>query len=218
MNDTTVKSAAAVGTPRQVQVLLFDDVEVLDFAGPFEVFGVTGLRTGPAPFAVETVGLTNAAIRARGGLMVQPGKSILDAGRCDVLILPGGFGTRREMHNVPLLEWIRRQSDSAEIVLSVCTGALLLARAGLLADLDATTHHMAFDELSRASPSTTVLRGERIVDNGHIITSAGISAGIDASLHVVARLLGHAVAAETAEYMEYDWRSRNPQLLRRVKL
>ena len=138
--------------------------------------------------------------------MVQPTLSMANASRCDVLILPGGFGTRREMHNGPLLDWIRRQVESAEAVLSVCTGALLLARAGLLANLDATTHHVAFDELSDASPSTNVLRGKRMVDNGRIITSAGISAGIDASLHLVARLLGHAVAAETAQYMEYDWR------------
>ena len=194
-----------IDSPRQVQVLLFDDVEVLDFAGPFEVFGVTGLRSGPAPFQVKTVGLSRAPIRARNGLQVQPSLSIDDASRCDVLVLPGGFGTRREMNNPTLLEWIRRQGESAEVILSVCTGALLLARAGLLTDLDATTHHVAFDELAQASPSTNVLRGKRIVDNGRILTSAGISAGIDASLYVVSRLLGPAVASETAEYMEYEW-------------
>ena len=163
MTDNVVQSSLAAGTPRHVQILLFDDVEVLDFAGPFEVFGVTGLRSGPAPFRVETVGLSRGLVRARNGLMVQPNVSIEDAGRCDVLVLPGGYGTRREMHNAALLAWIRRQVDGAEVILSVCTGALLLARAGLLA-------------------------------------------GIDASLHLVARLLGHAVAAETAAYMEYDWR------------
>ena len=194
-------------TAAQVQVLLFDDVEVLDFAGPFEVFGVTGLRSGPAPFHVETVGLTAASIRARNGLEVQPSTSIADAGPCDVLVVPGGYGTRREMHNEILLEWIRRQAKEAKVVLSVCTGSLILARAGLLDGLDATTHHVAFDELAAASPSTRVQRGRRIADNGHIVTSAGISAGIDASLHVVARLLGGDVAAETASYMEYDWTS-----------
>ena len=193
-------------SPRRVQILVFDDVEVLDFAGPFEVFGVTGLRSGPAPFRVETVGLSKALVRARGGLTVQPSRSIDDSGPCDVLIVPGGPGARSEMHNGALLEWIRRQAESAEAVLSICTGALVLARAGLLADLHATTHHLAYDELTQASPSTKVLRGQRMVDNGHIIASAGISAGIDASLHLVSRLLGHAVAAETAEYMEYDWR------------
>ena len=207
--DTTSKSTATRSAPRHVQVLIFDDVEVLDFAGPFEVFGVTGLRTGPAPFRVETVGLSKAPIRARNGLEVRPSMSIDEATRCDVLVLPGGFGTRREMHNATLLEWIRREAADAEAVLSVCTGALLLGRAGLLDGLDATTHHVAFDELSQASPTTNVLRGARFVDNGHIVTSAGISAGIDASLHVVAKLLGHAVAAETAEYMEYDWSVRH---------
>lgn len=193
-------------TPRHVQVLIFDDVEVLDFAGPFEVFGVTGIRSGPAPFRVETVGLSKKPIRARNGLEVRPSTSIEETPPCDVLVLPGGFGTRREMHNATLLEWIRRQAPDAEAILSVCTGALLLARAGLLDGLDATTHHVAFEELSHASPTTNVLRGARYVDNGQIVTSAGISAGIDASLYVVAKLLGHAVAAETAEYMEYDWR------------
>jgi len=196
-------------TLRHVQVLIFDDVEVLDFAGPFEVFGVTGLRSGPAPFRVGTVGLSNMPIRARNGLEVRPSTSIEEAPPCDVLVLPGGFGTRREMHNATLLEWIRRQAAGAEAVLSVCTGALLLARAGLLDGLDATTHHVAFDELSQASPTANILRGARYVDNGHIITSAGISAGIDASLHLVAKLLGDAVAAETAEYMEYDWSARH---------
>jgi transcriptional regulator GlxA family with amidase domain len=195
-----------VSTPLQVQVLLFDDVEVLDFAGPFEVFGVTGLRTGPAPFEVRTVAPSRATIRARNGLEVQPALSIHDAGPCDVLVLPGGYGTRREMHNAVLLEWIGRQASTATVVLSVCTGALLLARAGLLDGLDATTHHVAFDELASASPTTNVLRGRRIVDNGRFVTSAGISAGIDAALHVVAKLLGREAAAETAAYMEYDWR------------
>jgi len=206
---TTVEAPVTPNAPRHVQVLIFDDVEVLDFAGPFEVFGATGLRTGPAPFRVETVGLSKAPIHARNGLEIRPSTSIDEATRCDVLVLPGGFGTRREMHNATLLHWIRRRALGAEAVLSVCTGALLLARAGLLDGLDATTHHVAFDELAEASPSTNVLRDARYVDNGHSVTSAGISAGIDASLHVVAKLLGHAVAAETAEYMEYDWNARH---------
>jgi transcriptional regulator GlxA family with amidase domain len=206
---TRAESAAAPSAPRNVQVLIFDDVEVLDFAGPFEVFGVTGLRSGPAPFRVETVGLSKAPIHARNGLEVRPSTSIDEATHCDVLIVPGGFGTRREMHNATLLDWIRRQAERAEVILSVCTGALLLGRAGLLDGIDATTHHVAFDELTQVSPSTHVLRGTRFVDNGRIVTSAGISAGIDASLYVVAKLLGHAVAAETAEYMEYDWNVRH---------
>src|SRR5256885_7763726 len=163
---TTAEAPMAPSAPRHVQVLIFDDVEVLDFAGPFEVFGVTGLRTGPAPFRVETVGRSNAPIRARNGLEVRPTTSIVEATGCDVLVLPGGFGTRREMHNATLLHWIRRQAESAEAVLSVCTGALLLARAGLLDGLDATTHHVAFDKLPEASPPPPVLPGARYGDNG----------------------------------------------------
>lgn len=206
---STDETTATTSAARQVQVVIFDNVEVLDFAGPFEVFGVAGLRTGPAPFRVETVGLSTAPIRARNGLEIRPNTSIDQATCCEVLILPGGSGARREMHNARLLDWIRLQAESTEVILSVCTGALLLGRAGLLDGLDATTHHGAFDELTRASPSTRVLRGARYVDNGRVVTSAGISAGIDASLHVVAKLLGHAVAVETAEYMEYDWRTEH---------
>src|SRR5437868_4407509 len=129
---TTATASVTASAPLYVQVLIFDDVEVLDFAGPFEVFGVTGLRTGPAPFRVETVALSKAPIRARNGLEVRPSTSIDAATRCDVLVIPGGLGTRREVHNAALMEWIGRQAESAEVVLSVCTGALLLARAGLL--------------------------------------------------------------------------------------
>src|SRR5947199_6788503 len=96
---TAAEAPVTPRAPRHVQVVIFDDVEVLDFAGPFEVFGVTGLRLGPAPFRVETVGLTKTSIYARGGLEVRPSTSIEKATRCDVLVLPGGFGTRREMHN-----------------------------------------------------------------------------------------------------------------------
>jgi transcriptional regulator GlxA family with amidase domain len=193
-------------TTRNVNVLLFDDVEVLDFAGPFEVFGVTGKRGDTTPDAVHTVSEKGSVIRARNGLAVTPSHSFETAPHGDVLVVPGGFGTRREMKNERLLEWLRPRAEEAEIVLSVCTGALVLAAAGLLDGLEATTHHGSFDLLEQTNAGVRVRRDVRVVDNGHIITSAGISAGIDAALHVVARLHGQAVARETAEYMEYDWR------------
>jgi transcriptional regulator GlxA family with amidase domain len=121
-------------------------------------------------------------------------------------VIPGGYGTRREMHNARVIDWIRDRAAGAEVVLSVCTGALLLARAGLLTGLDVTTHHGALDLLASTAPDAVVRADQRFFDNGHVITSAGISAGIDAALHVVARLLGDAQARETASYMEYDWR------------
>jgi len=189
-------------------ILLFDEVEVLDFAGPFEVFSVTGRRRKLEPFEVFTVAERAAPVHARNGLVVTPRYGFADCPPPDILIVPGGYGTRREMKNPMMLEWVTRTAPSCELVLSVCTGALVLGAAGLLDGLAATTHFMAFDELRAIAPRTAILEGRRVVDNGHVILSAGVSAGIDMALHVVARLLGQDVAAETARYMEYagDWR------------
>lgn len=194
---------------RNVAILIFDEVEVLDFCGPFEVFGVTGRSQEDAPFNVYTVAERNTPVLARNGLSVNPRYTIADCPPPDLLVIPGGMGARKEMHNPAVIEWIKRCAEHAELVLSVCTGALLLANAGLLDGLAATTHHGAFDLLRAAAPHTEVREGERFVDNGKLITSAGISAGIDMSLHVVARLLGEEVARETAEQMEYRWQIGN---------
>lgn len=190
---------------RQVAILLFDDVEVLDFAGPFEVFGITGKRDGSDPFNVFTVAADQRPIQARNGLSINPTYGFDDCLPCQVLVVPGGFGTRREKNNATMLDFIRRQAIDADRVLSVCTGALLLAKAGLLEGLSATTHHGALAELREDAPSTTVLDQARVVDNGKFILSAGISAGIDAALYTVAQLHGLEQAIETATYMEYDW-------------
>ena len=193
---------------RRVAVLLFDDVEVMDFAGPFEVFAVTGQRSGEGLFEVVTVGREKRPVLARNGLSINPDFGFADAPEADILVVPGGYGTRREMHDAPTLAFVRDRAARAERVLSVCTGALVLARAGLLEGLSATTHRGALHELREHAPSTTVLDTARVVDNGRIVLSAGISAGIDAALHVVADLHGVDQAAETAAYMEYDWRHR----------
>lgn len=196
---------------RQVALLLFNDVEVLDFCGPFEVFSVTGQQESPRPFRVYTVAERLATVTARNGLKVVPDFTLADAPPADVLIVPGGQGTRREMHNAALLAWIAERAAAAELILSVCTGALLLAKANLLDGLRATTHHGAIDLLRTTAPRTQVDANERVVDNGHIITSAGIAAGIDMSLYVVARLLGQAQAEQTARHMEYPWPRPNWQ-------
>jgi len=194
--------------PRRVAVLLFDNVEVMDFAGPFEVFGVTGQREGKALFDVYTVARESKPVMTRNNLSVNPDYSFRDCPRPEILVVPGGFGTRREKHNPAVLDFIRQQAEPAERVLSVCSGALLLAKAGLLEGLSATTHRGALTELGGDAPNTEVLRTARVVDNGKIVLSAGISAGIDAALHIVADLHGPEQAAETATYMEYDWRYR----------
>ncbi len=185
-------------------IVIFDEVEVLDFAGPFEVFSVTGRRSKLEPFDVYTVAERLAPVAARNGLSINPRFSFADCPPPDILVVPGGYGTRREMKNPVMLEWIARTAPASELTLSVCTGALVLGAAGLLAGREATTHFMAFDELRAVAPDAVVREDRRIVDNGNIILSAGVSAGIDMSLHVVARLLGADVARETARYMEYE--------------
>lgn len=192
--------------PRQLAILLFDDAEVLDFCGPFEVFSVANAH-GPSPaFKVVTVA-EKGVITARNGLSVNPDHLLGDCREPDILLVPGGIGTRTELNNEALLAWIKHAATGAELVLSVCTGALMLGKAGLLDGLPATTHHVAYDLLRELVPSCTVHEDQRFVDNGKVITSAGISAGIDMSLHVVGRLMGDDVAKATARQMEYELRN-----------
>lgn len=142
---------------------------------------------------------------AKNGLSVNPHYLLADCPAPDLLVVSGGLGTRKEMNNEALVGWIKQAAAKAEIVLSVCTGALLLAKAGLLDGLAATTHRGAIDLLRQVAPMATVREGVRFVDNGNVITSAGIATGIDAALHVVSKLLGQEQAEKTARYMEYDW-------------
>jgi len=190
---------------RRVAVLIFDQVETLDFAGPFEVFSVCGRPEDKRYFKVFTVAQKPGPITAREGLSLNPARLLTDCPAPDVLVVPGGLGARQEMKNPVLLNWIRSASRTSELILSVCTGALILARAGLLDGLAATTHHLSLDLLRQIAPKTEVRAGERLVDNGRIVTAAGVSAGLDASLHVVARLLDPDTARRTAAYIEYDW-------------
>jgi transcriptional regulator GlxA family with amidase domain len=155
---------------------------------------------------VFTVAEKPGPVVTHNGLSVNPRYLLNDAPEPQVLLVPGGRGTRAEMHNNALLDWIKEAADACELVLSVCTGSLLLAKAGILKGLQATTHHGSIDLLREAAPGTTVHADRRFLDNGRVICSAGIAAGIDMSLHVVARLLGDEVARKTARHMEYPWK------------
>jgi transcriptional regulator GlxA family with amidase domain len=190
-----------------VLLILFDDVDTLDFCGPLEVFSITGQRaTGPVPFIVSTVAeRANPPVTTRSGLNVLPYYTFANAPQANILVVPGGLGSRHEKCNPAMLDFIRHQATKAELILSVCTGALLLGAAGLLDGRRATTHHHAFDELAETAPLCEVVQGQRYVDNGQIITSAGIAAGIDAALYVVQRLFSPETAQETAAHMEYPW-------------
>lgn len=192
---------------KNVAILIFDEVEVLDFAGPFEVFAITGQDTPEEkPFDVYLVAEEIRPVRARHGFSVNPAYTLSNCPPPDIIIVPGGVGARsaRERHGV--LDWVRDHAAQDKLTLSVCTGALILGRAGLLEGLPATTHWTAFDVLAKDAPTADLKRDVRFVDNGQVVTSAGVSAGIDMALHIVARLCGIDVAKETAREMEYDWK------------
>jgi transcriptional regulator GlxA family with amidase domain len=196
--------------PRNVGILIFPDVEILDFCGPFEVFASASLPAetegGPETrlFAVFTVAERSELVACRGGLLVQPNHTLADHPPLDLVVVPGGYGTRREQENPVVLDWIARQRRSGALTTSVCTGAFLLGAAGLLEGRRATTHWTTIDGLRANHPKTDVLADARVVDEGEIITSAGVSAGIDMALHVVRRLHGDEVARRTARDMEYE--------------
>lgn len=184
---------------RRVAILLFEGVELLDFAGPGEVFAAGG-----GEFEVYTVAATAAPVTSQGFVRVTSEHAFSDAPRPDVLVVPGG-NVRALLDDEASIAWVRDVAADAELVLSVCNGALVLARAGLLDGARATTHHGSLDALASMAPGTEVLRDRRWVDNGKVITAAGVSAGIDASLHAVARLVGPHTATGIARYLEYRW-------------
>jgi transcriptional regulator GlxA family with amidase domain len=201
-------------TRRTVGILIFDDVEVLDFCGPFEVFSLARQdedrrREEPSPYEVVLIAEKGEVVVATGGLKVVPDHTPEDCPPLDVLVVPGGRGTRREMTNETLLAWIAERGRSVTTLASVCTGSLLLGRAGLLDGKRATTHWRVLEEMRAWFPAVTVIDDQHVVEDGNVITSAGISAGIDMALRVVAHQHGEAVARATARYMEYPFPEDN---------
>jgi len=191
---------------RIVGIFVFDEVEVLDLAGPFEVFSTAARIDGSeAPaFRVITIGESKDSVRTRGGLQVVTSFSFEDHPQLDVLIVPGGI-IDAQLNRTETIAWITAQSKTTEIIASVCTGAFLVGKAGLLYRKRATTHWEDIDGLKELLPDTRVIENQRWIDEGNIVTSAGISAGIDMSLHLVARLTSKSLAEKTARQMEYDW-------------
>ena len=195
---------------KQTAIVVFNDVEVLDFCGPYEVFAVTRLdeqrrREQPSPFNVFLVAETKGAVVTAGGMKVLPEYDLADCPPLDLLVVPGGWGTRREMDNGRLIAWIAGRAGEVETLASVCTGALLLGKAGLLDGKRATTHWRSLDWMAELFPRTRVERQLHFVEDGALFTSAGISAGIDMALKIVARHFGDAVARAAAKQMEYPF-------------
>ena len=193
-----------------VGILLFEKVEVLDFAGPFEVFSTaTRVKSRlepdtPKPFEVVTIAEELRPIKARGGLLVQPGFDFTDHPAIDILIVPGG-DVSSELKRAQVTDWIVRTAPGTCVTASVCTGAFLLGKAGLLNGKPATTHWEDVGDLQAMFPQVQVETSSRWIDAGQVITSAGISAGIDMSLHIVRRIEGKELAIRTARQMEYEW-------------
>lgn len=193
-----------------VGILIYDDVEVLDFTGPYEVFSVT--RTleepeydGPCPFEILLVSEHHRKVKTMGGMRVVPNHDFIDFPDVDILIIPGGLGERREHSNAIIHHFLKAQSKKVKTLASVCTGAFFLAYSGLLNGKRATTHILSLDRLEQGFPEIDVARDKRYIEDGNIVTSAGISAGIDMSLYVVAKYLGEDVARLTAREMEYPY-------------
>jgi transcriptional regulator GlxA family with amidase domain len=196
--------------PLIVGILIFDDVEILDVAGPFEVFAVTRLNDEQqlqqsSPFKVYLISETNKQIIAIGGLRFTPDVTINNCPELDLLIIPGGWGTRKESKNKILVKWIGNQFTKDRLIASVCTGSSLLGKAGLLDGRNATTHWLTFDFLQESAPQARILKNVRFTLTEPIFTSAGISAGIDLALRIVSHFFGIEVGQATARQMEYPY-------------
>ena len=195
---------------RTIGIFIFDNVELLDLAGPYEVFtcasrvNARGNPSADIPFNVITIAQYASPQRARAGLGVLPDASFANHTAVDVLIVPGGVVTA-ELEKPPVIEWIAQTAGRSELVTSVCTGALLLAKAGLLDGKRATTHWEDMDDLKTMFPQVQVQAQKRWVRDGHTVTSGGISAGIDMSLHLVETLVSTDLALRTARQMDYAW-------------
>lgn len=193
-----------------VGIFVFTGVEVLDFAGPYEVF-TTAARvfkrsnpTSPEPFKVFTVARAGDAVRARAGLAVLPDYTILDHPEINLLVIPGGV-VSAELEIPEVSRWIAKVSRNTKVTASVCTGAFLLAQSGLLDGKSATTHWEDIADMRSMFHSLNILEGRRWVDEGSVVTSAGISAGIDMCLHLVGRCVNRDLALRTARQMDFNW-------------
>jgi putative intracellular protease/amidase len=188
---------AQANKPFKVAILMFDEVQIIDFAAPYEVFG-------QAKFEVFTVSSNGKPVTTVMGLSVNPTYSFANMPDADAILVPGG-NTHQVMQDKKVLSWLQTQQEKAKHILSVCTGAHILAESGLLNGKSATTFHRALNSFETAYPAISVKRDKRFVDNGQIVTSAGLSSGIDASLHLVSKVLGQDKAQTVALHLEYDW-------------
>lgn len=189
---------------RNVAILLFPGVQIIDYTGPWEVLGHASVNGQPA-FHIYSVAETMDPITTSMGMSVNPTYTLATAPKPALIVVPGG-NVEPHLSNPAVMSWLKENARSAEVVLSVCNGAFFLAKAGLLDGLEATTFAGLIDELKEAAPKTRVVSDRRFVDNGKIVTAAGLSSGIDGALHVIEKLYGRGTAQVAAVSLEYDWR------------
>ena len=204
---------------KRVGIVLFEDIEVLDFCGPFEVFCAARLneekrREEPSPFEVRLVAEYPESVTTTGNMQVIPHYTFENCPPLHILVVPGGWGTRKELNNPTMLEWLRARAAEVETLTSVCTGSMLLGFAGLLNGRRATTHWRSLSWMRDSFPEVTVEFQKHVVEDGRVVTSAGISAGIDMALKVVARHFGENTARATARHMEYPYPDSNERRIR----
>ena len=187
----------------RIGILIFDDAEELDFVGPWEVFKMTR-EAKPGEYELLIVAERDKPVRCRGGMRVVPDVTIADCPKLDVLLVPGGQGTRKEVENRPLLDWIAKTAGDCRWITSVCTGAMLLTAAGPARGKRVTTHWAFVENLRERKEASEVLADARYVQDGNVVTAAGVSAGIDMALWLVGQWHGPDFARQVQRYMEYD--------------
>ncbi|MCF7936562.1 MAG: DJ-1/PfpI family protein [Synergistales bacterium] len=193
---------------KRVGILVFDDMELLDATGPYEVFSAASMLHDSVLFETFALSVAGDSVRTINGLILSAEWDLRDHPHIDILVLPGGEGTKEIIGRPEVLRWVRRSAATAEIVFSVCSGARILAAAGLLEGRRCTTHHSVVEDIGRLAPDCVVSREARFVESGKLLTAAGVSAGIDGAFHILRRLQGGHVAATTQVYMEYGrWRA-----------
>lgn len=192
-----------------IGIFIYENAEVLDFSGPFEVFSTANrLSESEEKFEVFLVAEDTNPVNARGGYSVNPSYGFSDHPEIDILMVVGGVHTE-ELKKTRVIDWVLKVSKNAQIVASVCTGAFILAEAGLLSNRQVTTHWEDIDDLRTSYADLTVIESKRWVDEGSIITSGGISAGIDMCLHLVSKIVSQELAEKTAKQMEFEWRKNS---------
>ena len=192
---------------KNIGILIFNDIELLDFAGPYEVFSVTNELNNNNLCKTFTIEEQNRTIDSVNGLKIISDYSFKNCPKIDILVIPGGVGTKALLEQEEVLKWVLDRYDESEITFSVCSGTRILGKIGLLDGIKYTTHHEVMEDMNQIAPKAIIVSGKRFIDNGKLLTSAGISAGIDLSLYLVEKIFGKEIREKTQAYMEYgNWR------------